>query len=160
MWCDDFDADLLAVVPGAMRALGDTAGVRLLTYSQVTGGSINCPSAWNSDYGLMAFFWTSPEHRPDEFWWTDDPVVPCTFGEAVRDEWVHSCVIAVNRRIVWRPPVRAMERLMFDLRGWTPLEAAERRRVRAHVLHGLARAASTLAKVTQAERPARQGHTT
>lgn len=150
MWCDDFDADLPKVVPGAMRALGDAAQVRLFTFSRRTGGVINNPAAWNTYEGLMAFFWTHPAYKPDESWLTRDPIVSCTFGEAVRDEFVHSCVIAVNGRVVWRPPVRAMERLMFDVRGWTVLEAAERSRVRADVLRGLARAAVVLGKVTGA----------
>ena len=152
MWGDGFDADLPEVVPGAMRALGETAAVPLLTYSRVTGGAINCPAAWNTGYGLMSFFWTAPEHQPDESWWTDEPVVPCTFGQAVRDEWVHSCIVAVNGRVVWEPPARAMERLMYDLRGWAPLEAAERSRIRAHVLRGLVRAAAVLGKVTAGRR--------
>lgn len=146
MWCDDFDADLPKVVPGAMRALGGSADVPLLTYSRVTGGRINCPAAWNTYDGLTSFFWTDEARRPDDAWYTQDPVSECTFAEAVRDEWVHSCVVAVNGRVVWRPPVRAMERLMFDLRGWSPLEPGERSRIRAGVLRGLVRAAATLAK--------------
>ena len=46
LWCDTFDADLLKVVPGAEEALGDTAAIELLTYSNPTNGKINCPAAW------------------------------------------------------------------------------------------------------------------
>jgi len=144
MWCDDFDADLLAVVPGAAQALGETAGIRLETFSRLTGGKINCPSAWNTDAGLVAFFWTAPEFRPPASYSTDHPVVPCTFLEAVRDEWVHSCAVSVNRRIVWRPPVRLMERLMYDLRGWTVLTGREREATRQAVRRSLTAAASAL----------------
>jgi hypothetical protein len=145
MWCDSFDADLLAVVPGAAEALGESASIALETYSRLTGGKINCPSAWNDDQGLTAFFWTSPQYRPDAFWSTEEPVVSCTFLEAVRDEWVHSCAVAVNGSVVWRPPVRLMERLMYDVRRWTVLPGAERDGIRRNVLHSLERAADRLA---------------
>jgi len=144
MWCDDFDADLLAVVPGAAQALGETASIRLETFSSLTGGKINCPSAWNTDAGLVAFFWTAPEFRPPASYVTDDPVAECTFLEAVRDEWVHSSTISVNGRIVWRPPVRLMERLMYDLRGWTVLTGREREAIQQDVRRSLTAAASAL----------------
>jgi hypothetical protein len=138
MWCDDFDADLLKVVPGAAEALGDTAAVRLLTYSRPTGGKINCPSSWN---GVGALFWTAPEHKPDACYYTDAPVTPCTFLEAVRDEWVHDSALVVNGALVWQAPVRLMERLMYDVRGWTVLTDGHRAEVRGHVLASLDAAA-------------------
>jgi len=148
MWCDTFDADLLAVVPGAADALGPAGEVRLLTWSRLTDGKINCPSCWNCPQGLAAFFWTGEEHQPDEsYWWTDDPVAECTFLEAVRDEWVHSCAVAVNDHIVWRPPVRLMEKLMYDLRGWTVLADDERERIRGDVRRSLRSAARRLERV-------------
>jgi hypothetical protein len=144
MWCDTFDADLLAVVPGAAEALGDTAGIHLWTYSRPTGGKINCPSAWNTYDGLVAFFWTADEHRPDASYCTDAPVAECTFLEAVRDEWVHSCAVSVNGVIVWRPPVGLMDRLMYDLRGWTVMADALREDTRQNVLRSLEGAAKRL----------------
>jgi len=146
MWCDTFDADLLAVVPGAAEALGPAASIRLSTYSRLTGGKINCPSVWNAGAGLVAFFWTAPEYRPDAGYVTSTPVAECTFLEAVRDEWVHSCAISVNGRIVWRPPVRLMERLMYDLRGWTVLADGDREEIRFRVRGSLEHAARRLAK--------------
>src|SRR5262245_25223285 len=131
MWCDSFDADLLKIVPGAMEALGDTAGIPLLTYSRLTGGKINCPSSWN---GTGALFWTGPEHRPPACYWTDAPVAECTFGEAVRDEWVHTSALVVNERLVWQPPWKLFDRLMYDVRGWTVLDDPEREETRRHVL--------------------------
>jgi hypothetical protein len=149
VWCDDFDADLLAVVPGAAEALGEAAGVKLLTYSTLTDGKINCPSAWNTyDGSLIAYFWTAPEHRPNAAWYTTDPVVGCTFLEAVRDEWVHSCTIAVNWHVIWKPPDRLMEKLMYDLRGWgTPLAGEQREQIRGDVLASLRAAAGRLTQV-------------
>lgn len=147
MWCDSFDADLLVVVPGATEALGDTVGVQLRTYSHLTGGKINCPSAWNTYEGLSAFFWTADEYRPDASWSTDAPVAGCTFLEAVRDEWVHSCAVTVNNVIVWRPPVALMERLMSDLRGWTVMADALREDTRRNVLRSLEQAARRLTEL-------------
>jgi hypothetical protein len=152
MWCDTFDADLLAVVPGAAEALGDTAGIHLRTYSHPTGGKINCPSAWNTyDDGLVAFFWTADEHRPDGSYYTDAPVAECTFLEAIRDEWVHSCAVSVNGVIIWRPPVRLMEQLMYDLRGWTIMPDALREDTRGNALRSLEGAANRLRELLDYE---------
>lgn len=145
MWCDTFDADLLAVVPGAAEALGLAAGIRLETYSKTYAGKINLPSCWDTHEGFVAFFWTDPAARPPAGFVTDDPVVSCTFLEAVRDEWVHDAAISVNGQVVWRPPVRLMERLMYDLRGWTVLPDAERDAIRLNVRISLGRAAGRLA---------------
>ena len=109
------------VVPGAIEALGETAAVPLTTYSRLTDWKINCPSTWSTIYGFTSFFWTASDHSRDACYVTDAPEATCTFGEAVRNEWVDSSVICVNGQPVWTPPVRMMEALMFDVRGWTRL---------------------------------------
>jgi hypothetical protein len=148
MWCDDFDADLLKVVPGAAEALGEAAGVKLLTWcGHLTDGKINHPACWNGDTGFIALFWTDPACKPDPFYWTDAPAAECTFLEAVRDEWVHDAAIYVNGHGIWRPPVRLMEKLMYDLRGWTPLDDKERDSIRRNVRCSLAAAAERLTQV-------------
>jgi hypothetical protein len=134
MWCDTFDADLLKVVPGATEALGPAAGIELLTYSRPTGGKINCPASWD---GVGALFWTAPEHQPDAYWSTDHPVIPCTFLEVVRDEWVHGSAVNVNGTLVWQPPEHLMMSLMYDLRGWTRLSDEKREEVRESVRRSL-----------------------
>lgn len=148
MWCDDFDADLLKVVPGADGALGPAASVQLQTYSRLTDGKINHPSCWHTDAGIAAFFWTAPEGRPPADYSTDDPPAECTFLEAVRDEWVHDCVICVNRHVVWQPLRRLMERLMYDVRGWTVLTEAQRTDTCQSVLRSLEVAAQRLIAAT------------
>lgn len=148
MWCDDFDADLLKVVPGAVEALGPAASVQLQTYSRLTDEKINHPSCWHTDAGIAAFFWTVPEGRPPAGYSTDDPPAECTFLEAVRDEWVHDCVICVNRHVVWQPPGRLMERLMYDVRGWTVLTEAQRTDACQSVLRSLEAAAQRLIAAT------------
>jgi hypothetical protein len=157
MWCDSFDADLLAVIPGAADALGSAADVRLWTYSHLTNGKINCPSAWNTADGLVSFFWTSDEHKLDASFYTDAAVAGCTFLEAVRDEWVHGCMVSVNGQVVWQPPVRPMERLMYDVRGWTVLADAKREDIRHAVRQSLERAAQRLAAVIGDPAPAVPG---
>jgi hypothetical protein len=147
MWCDDFDADLLAVVPGVAEVLGPAASVRLFTYSGLTDGRINHPSCWNGGAGFVALFWTGPAWKPEPYYWTDKDVAECTFIEAVRDEWVHDAAIYVNGHAIWKPPVRLMEKLMYDLRGWTPLADEEREEIRENVRRSLKSAADRLAQV-------------
>lgn len=145
LWCDDFDADLIKVVPFAIEALGDTADVRLVTYSHETNGKINCPSAWWTDHGLTAFFATKGYGGPAPAgYWTDKKVVECSFLEAVRDEWLHDAVIVVNGLWIWTPPSRLQYDLMADLRGWQPLDDEKRREIQAHVFLSLAGAAGRL----------------
>lgn len=153
MWCDTFDADLLAVVPGAAEALGETASIRLETYSLLAGGKINHPSCWSTGGGFTAFFWTAPGFRPAASFCTDAPVAECTFLEAVRDEWVHACTVAVNGVLVWLPPVRLMEKLMYDLRGWTVLPGDAREEIRGQVRDSLEQAAERTRRAVEQPAP-------
>lgn len=149
LWCESFDADLLRVVPGAVEALGTTADVELFTYNRhPTNGKINCPCGWWTDHGLTSFFWTRPGYPPDACYYRGDAeMVACTFLEVVRDEWVHNNVVVVNRKRIWTPPARLMERLMFDLRGWTVLPDEIRESIHAEVLESLRAAAECLQAV-------------
>lgn len=144
MWCDDLDVDLIRVVPGAVEALGDAADVQLRTFSNLTDGTINHPACWSTDFGFTSFFWTDELYRPPASYRTDAPEVGCTFLEAIRDEWVHSCLIAVNRRIVWRPRPGWLDRLMYDVRGITVLEDNIREQIREAVRDSLRTAAAKL----------------
>ncbi len=145
LWCDDFDTDLPKVVPDWLDFLGYAADIELRTYCHPTNGKINCPCAWWTDSGLTAFFATRNYGgiAPAGFW-TDEPVVDCTFAEAVRDEWIHGQVVVVNGVIIWRPPNTLMERLMYDVRGWRALDDIERAEVKRHVRRSLAGAAERL----------------
>jgi hypothetical protein len=145
VWCDRFDADLLALVPGAADTLGDAAGLVLSTYSHTSGGAINHPSCWHTDFGLVAFFWTRQAFRPPASYVTDAPVVSCTLLEAIRDEWLHGCTIVVDRKIIWKPPVRLMEALMAGARGWRTLAGDERAVLQADARRSLHLAAELLA---------------
>lgn len=153
LWCETFDADLLAVVPGAVEALGDVADLELWTYSTPTNGKINCPASWWTLNGLAAFFSTRDRSPAPPSYRTSDPLVECTFLEAVRDEWVHGAIVVVNLVAVWRSPQRHMERLMYDVRGWTRLSDADREEIRADVIRSLVAAADDVRDVTRAEVP-------
>ncbi|HSX23180.1 MAG TPA: hypothetical protein VLE97_10455 [Gaiellaceae bacterium] len=149
LWCDDFDADLPKVVPGALEALGVMADVEMRTYCYPTNGRINCPAAWHTNLGLTAYFSTPDFGQPQPFGYVTakQDLVPCTFWEVVRDEWIHDAVVVVNRQWVWSPPVKLMMDLMYDLRGWTALDDLSRAAIRRHVLDSLAAAADRLRAV-------------
>jgi hypothetical protein len=149
LWCHDFDLDLPKVVSDWLDFLGYAADVELRTHCTPTNGRINCPSAWWTDHGLTAFFSTADYGAPaPPGYWTDRPLVECTFAEVVRDEWIHGQIVVVNGRLIWKPPNRLMEQLMFDVRGWTPLGDIERAAIKRHVRRSLAAAAFRLLECT------------
>ncbi len=91
MWCDDFDADLFKVVPGARDALAPAADVVLYTTGHTTGGKINHPTCWHVDGGKLAcFVGFAPVPPQPPAYVTGAPIVACTFEELMRDLWVHS----------------------------------------------------------------------
>jgi hypothetical protein len=148
LWCDDFDTDLPKVVPGALEALGDTADVALVTRCKPTNGRINCPSAWWTDHGLTAFFATDGYGGAAPAGYvTGDPLVGCSFAEAVRDEWIHDAAIVVNGHLIWKPPVGLMMRMLYDVRGWTTLDGPTREETQEHVRRSLRACAARLREV-------------
>lgn len=149
LWCDDFDADLPKLIPDALDALGDTADVPLWTRCKPTNGKINLPNCWHTDLGLAAYFTSREWEIPNPPGYaTSDPIVRCTFWEAVRDEWCHDAVIVVNRVAIWTPPSESMMDLMFDLRGWGQgLAPATVNAIANEVLSGLEAAADRLRAV-------------
>jgi hypothetical protein len=150
LWCEDFDADLPKVVPDALDLLAPVTNVVLRTHSTPTNGRINCPSSWWTDFGLTAFFATPGWGDPAPAgYWTNEPVVECSVEDIIRDEWIHGSVVVVNGRFVWRPPNQLMEWLMFDLRGWTPLESERRAEIQEHVRASLRAAVERLRFVVQ-----------
>lgn len=107
MWCDDFDIDLPKVFPEALELLGDTADVKLFTHGHETGGKLNHPSVWNGQQTMIAFFGFYGPCKPD--WYsTNEPIVECTFWEAMRDCWPHTYGLFVS------PGIDQEHRLVFD----------------------------------------------
>ncbi|GAA0720144.1 hypothetical protein Drose_06425 [Dactylosporangium roseum] len=145
-WSDDLDADLLKVVPRAAGVL-DQVTAPLWTYGGTTHGRLNHPSVWGSHRGPVAYFGAddSGAWKPDSYW-TAQPLVECTWAEVARDAWVHSYVIVVDWVPIWNAWLLGgtFMRLMYDLRGWTPLPAREADRLRGKVLASLIAATEQL----------------
>jgi hypothetical protein len=132
MWCDDFDCDLYKVLPEAREILAPVKDVVLYTHGNESGGKLNHPSVWNDDEGMVAFFGFGEDCAKPARYWTDSPVVRCTFEEAVRDAWVHSIVIRVEHRSIWGSEWRTFEPLMYHHRQQRvlPPDALERAKER------------------------------
>lgn len=121
-WSDTFDLDLLKVIPGVEELLGETADVPLFTHGHRTDdGLLAHPTCWNTTRGLAAFFGFKYPAKPSAFY-TSDPIVECTFLEALRDAWVHTYVLMVEQRTIFVMPRLQLhfERLLSHHRGWTP----------------------------------------
>ena len=124
MWCDDFDMDVLKVVPGAAEILAPTCEIQLVTLGGVTDGKLNHPSAWNGDEGFDAFFGTAGTDRglwlPSGYM-TCDALVECTGEEAIRDWWANSYTMYLNTHRVSFHPDRTylvFDRIMSHIRSW------------------------------------------
>lgn len=125
-WSDDFDADLLKVVPGVRETLGVDADLPLWTHGGTSHGRLNMPSCWNRyDGEFDARFGTTKDVElwlPSEFR-TGHDLVECTWLEALRDAWVHSYWLHVDYLEIWNGPVRRslLDALMCHVRGWRTL---------------------------------------
>ncbi|HLF28243.1 MAG TPA: hypothetical protein VJG32_18080 [Anaerolineae bacterium] len=138
MWCDTFDMDLPKIIPDAMQAIAPVRNIVLYTHGGARDGVINHPAVWSTYSGSVAFFGFHPETIKDESYYTNDPVVRCSFEEAVRDAWPHTYIIALNwfkvgrgwrQSLVW-DSFRLKDHfdiLMYDLRRWrtSPIEVIE-----------------------------------
>lgn len=125
MWYDDFDIELYRVVPDAQRLIAPVAHVPLRTVGHPCRktGRLNHPSLWNGDHGMLAFFGCrllGQRHWKPPHFYTSAPVIDCTFEEAIRDTWVHSCLMLVDGYVVWNSwsLQRDFEVLMWHARGW------------------------------------------
>jgi hypothetical protein len=145
-WSDDFDTDLLRVIPRAADIL-DQVTAPLWTYGHVTHGRLNHPSVWGSQHGFTAYFGTddSGTWKPDSFV-SDGQLVQCTWTEVARDAWVHDYLAVVDYEPVWDANRHAglFLKLMYDLRGITKLPDGEADRLRGQVLASLIAATTDL----------------
>ena len=155
-WSDDFDADLLKLVPGVREQLGEDAGIVLRTFcGHPTHGRINLPCSWNSHSGLTALFFLSepPVTQRDGKWvtlpggyTTDAEIVECTWLEVLRDEWVHGCNVSVEGvQLLSGDSFGGLcMRLMYDARGWQALSDALRAELHRSALQMIAGATADL----------------
>lgn len=128
-WADTFDGDLLKLVPGVEAALGDAARIPLWTHcAHPTQGRINLPNVWNQDAGLCAFF-ALDANTPGQpaYCITSGPRLECTWLEVLRDVWSHNFGVVAGGTLVLEPDGFAHElALLYDVRGWTLLDATTR----------------------------------
>lgn len=119
-WSDDFDMDLLKLLPDLEEILGDAADVVLCTYGGTSHGRLNHPSCWNTSSGLAAFFGFRDAAKPESFSAGDRELVRCTFEEAIRDCWPHTYVMLVERRPIFDSQKlrRDFDLLMSHRRKW------------------------------------------
>jgi len=102
---EDWDGDLLKIVPEAAEIIAPVAGVKLVTYGSVDDQArLRHPSTWNGYDGSLAFFDFDAEppavSKPEEFL-TDQPIVRCTMLEAFCDAWMHHYVLLLRQAPVW-----------------------------------------------------------
>jgi hypothetical protein len=152
-WSDDFDMDLLKVIPGVAEALGDHADTPLWTYGNTSHDRINSPSCWNTYTGLAAFFGTddSGQWKPSDYS-TQSPMVACTWLETVRDAWAHGYTAVVNGHPIWdagRLTDQVFNALMYDLRNWTKLPPGRGDQLRTYVAIDLSLATERLAAIVK-----------
>ncbi|GGM53676.1 hypothetical protein ACFFX1_54745 [Dactylosporangium sucinum] len=145
-WADDFDADLLRVVPRAAGILVQVTAP-LWTYGHTSHGRLNHPSVWASQHGYVAYFGTdnTGTWKPGSFS-SNGQLVQCTWTEAARDAWVHNYVIAVDYQPIWDAArlVGTFAKLMGDVRGRPKLPDVDADRLRGHVLASLIAATGQL----------------
>ncbi len=99
MWCDDFDGDLYALVPQARDALAEMGHTVLWTHGSVwTDGRLNHPACWNTGLGLAAWFGLVEHGFKPAGFWTNEPLVECTFEEACRSGWVQGWALILRER--------------------------------------------------------------
>jgi hypothetical protein len=128
-WSDDFDMDLLKVLPDALRIVDDQSDARLWTCGGSTHGRLNHPSYWN---GLGAIVWNyEPQLQRDrsstsiQGYATKDPLIECTWLELLRDVWAHGIgFVLITRANAGGEKFPAFSRnhfysIMANRRGWT-----------------------------------------
>lgn len=147
-WSDDFDMDLLKIVPNLRQYLGASQNVELFTHGGTSHDRLNHPSCWHSNNGFVAFFGFRDAAKA-AFYSTSAPLVSCTFEEAVRDCWPHDYEIIVEGQSVlngnefWRD----FEPIMASIRGYGPLSKADLENHVNAVTQRIRTAAETLLRV-------------
>ena len=129
MWYDTFDGDLFKLYPLAEKVIGKLGDVALFTHGSYWKDTrtLGHPSTWNSYHGSVAFFGFQTPAKPASYW-TDNPIVACTFEQALRDAWVHNYIIYVQQQPIWNgfEMRNTMQKLLFDTRGIFKLDPAEK----------------------------------
>lgn len=156
-WADDFDMDLLRLVPELPELLGPVGQRVLYVRGGTSYGRLNHPAAWPSDGGSMvAFFGHRGPTEPEGFC-AGQSVVACTAEEALRDAWAHSLRVVVDGVGVFDGGAfdGAFQGWMYAVRGHEHCDAPEDvARTRARLVEALAAARRALESVPSPEAPA------
>ncbi len=152
-WSDDFDMDLLKVLPDTEEILGRTAGVALYTYGHTSYDRLNHPAVWNDYAGTVAFFGTTPSGFKDDCYSPSSGLVECTFLEAVRDAWPHNYRLLINRQQVWDTErlMPLFDALMYHRRGWRRVADSEEQLLVGRLRKSLSAAVQRLIAVNPVE---------
>lgn len=152
MWCDNFDADLLKLIPNTPTILGDMADVKLWTYcDRPDGAKLHAPCSWHGPTGMIAFFGLQSHHFKSDAYYTDAPLVACTFLEACRDLWCHHALLKINGLdcIDFFALRSTMMQLLTDARQISVLPEADRTLYKIRVEGELAVGAGRLRSLCQ-----------
>lgn len=123
---DDFDGDMLKLVPGVTSCayFAEAQKAEVYTYGSLdrTGKMLAHPATWN---GVGARFWLHPPiHARDKHGWvhfdggltTDDRCVRVSVVNAVRDAWTHHYRASLSGEL-WFRPFQQMLNLLYHARG-------------------------------------------
>jgi hypothetical protein len=124
---EDWDGDLLKIVPQAAEIIAPVADLKLITHGSADKeGRLSHPSTWNGDDGMLAFFDFDAAlavSKPKSFW-TGQPIVRCTALEAFCDAWMHHYVLHLRAEPVWN--TFALRTLMMNLLMDARVRASDR----------------------------------
>jgi hypothetical protein len=113
---EDWDGDLLKLIPEAAKIIAPVADVKLITHGSADEeGRLRHPSTWNGHDGSLAYFDFDAAFavsKPQEFH-TDQPIVRCSLLEAFCDAWMHHYILFIRGEPVWN--TFELSRLMLNL---------------------------------------------
>jgi hypothetical protein len=145
MWCDNFDMDLLKIIPELPQLLGDAAHIQMFTHGATRYGRLNHPTMWNSSDGMICFFGLHGPAKPEQYV-SFGPIISCTWLEALRDLWVHPAVMYFEQKPVWNSWALQEDftRLLYHRRTWKLLPPGEEESIVKRVRNSILCATITL----------------
>lgn len=131
-WSDDFDMDLLKVLPDIAAEIGAFGDRTFWTVGHETHGRLNHPAVWNT-HG--AYLWREkPNLERDKYGWaningcvTNDPEIECTWLEFLRDMWAHhfNVIVLPDNLLLRGSSWEQFERIMGNMRGWNKRDVSD-----------------------------------
>ena len=135
MCCDQWDFDLLQVLPHLPRHLGHSANAILYTYGSTwrdpddpnAQETLQSPAVWNDHTGFVALFgFERVGFKPAHYHVGGETLVACTFLEALRVCYGKGYNLYLNNRPLWntaelRGPHQT---LLGHVRDWKKLDGS------------------------------------